>query len=376
MANRRMTGTTTETADSGRDIAVQALEDVRRTSQRILDTSIATEIDDVLADVSSFMDLTMWESADDVDLQALASAGVLPNITPWDGGDIEGEMLIVNLAEKLGSSAYADLSTRLIELHSRLDNVLASQEPVPGDVRQVDPASLAEIRHTTGDIRGFLLTQLDNLVQRYGSTIDSRRVLRMVEETVTPVRREIARKLVDARARAAAERAERAAEAAEESAGISGTASLASFFESFAKREMLEARFWQVLTFGGLAMAAWAAYSHIFSVAELDWIDIARRMAVGIPIAVAISIALREASVHRRHEMWAHHFVVQLQTIRAFTQELPSSQRTSIRYRFGKIVFAGPPEFERIPRARRRLTGEQTDLVAEVAGSVAKEVAR
>jgi hypothetical protein len=176
-----------------------------------------------------------------------------------------------------------------------------------------------------------------------------------------------------AKVKEAAAAAAESAEAAAESAGLAGTSKLAEAFTQFAAQETLVERVWRSVSIGVLTGSAIAAYFHLAAVPSLDWIEVARRLALGIPIGTLFFVANHEASVHRTHALWLRHVQVQLQTIRAFTDELPIPQRADLRARFGYVVFSGPPSFDSSSDAMKESKGTPASIDA-LGGAIAGAV--
>lgn len=143
------------------------------------------------------------------------------------------------------------------------------------------------------------------------------------------------------------------------SAGLKATADLALYFDEFAKARALARRYWTVASFICLAVSLGLAIFHIGLVDHLTTSDVLRKVALGLPLAVFLSITTYEASVERSNAMWARHMSVQLRTVRLFTAELDVDSRDQVRREFGRVAFSGPPHL-----GRNGSSDDETGLVS------------
>jgi hypothetical protein len=144
-------------------------------------------------------------------------------------------------------------------------------------------------------------------------------------------------------ATAASERAIAAKEASEEAAGSSSESRLSYDFKTYSRGQ-----FWRGVVFllFGVASAAGLAYAeyqldvhHVFS-SNVSSITV--RAALALPFATLSGYCFREFVLFSNDSRQAGRIRVRIESMRAYTMELSTEQRSSIRYELGRQVFTVP----------------------------------
>jgi hypothetical protein len=169
----------------------------------------------------------------------------------------------------------------------------------------------------------------------------------------------------------AAEEAEGAAQVAKDAAGITGSATLSSFFENYAKSELLSARIFRALTM--LAIAAAVALTAIFlpHTTGTPWQEVVYRLVIAGGLAGLAAYFGRQAGQHRLVYNWAKSIQVQLQSFPAFAESVGAEARDRAFDTFARRVL-GP-----LPERVNAMNSEQPVTVAQavdLATAVAKRV--
>ncbi|WP_215817128.1 hypothetical protein [Pimelobacter sp. 30-1] len=139
-------------------------------------------------------------------------------------------------------------------------------------------------------------------------------------------------------------RATSAADAAEEAAGRRSEVSLSDEFEKLRKNEAEAANWFRGFAIGlfvaAVLVAGWVAVAS----ADATGTQVAKRLALGVPVLLLAGYLGREASQHLRTARWAAVKVAQLKSIRAYTGELSAGTAEALRGEFGRRVFLETPE--------------------------------
>ncbi|MFC9873474.1 hypothetical protein [Nocardia salmonicida] len=135
-----------------------------------------------------------------------------------------------------------------------------------------------------------------------------------------------------------------ASAAAQEAAGSAGTSSLASHFSTLASDEQTRAFRWSLGTISSLVICfSAAAYFSSKGAFAADWKSIAGHLALLTPILALAGYTARIAHHHRKSQLWASTTAVQLKSVGAFVQQMPSDEsRDAILSGLGARVFSAP----------------------------------
>lgn len=141
--------------------------------------------------------------------------------------------------------------------------------------------------------------------------------------------------------------ARRAATHVKEVAGQEATGELAEHFEMLAREERGPAFWFRGLAFTlGVAVAALASVL-LTTATESTTGELVRKLAITVPLAALGAYAAKEASGHRTAYRWARRVEVQLRTMRAFVQPLPSDLQHIVLAMIAHEVFSSRAEAPR-----------------------------
>lgn len=306
-------------------------------------------IETVLGEVADFISFRIVVTASRDDLESCG-------LTVLEADD-DGEA-VVSPTRPLREDFGKLLNHRLGELDAAIAVVVHSRTSTAG-LRATAPDSqqdIADVLNARDRLREGLIDELAELqTLRMLSMSPEPAVAGRLATNIAAMQKRLQQRHLqelNQRYSAATEEFERSARALAEVAGEKGTSTLAEHFDKYATSARWEALIWQFATTAILGASVWSTYEHIASVPGFDWLDIAQRLTVGLPVAVLVTFAAHEASIHRHHGMWARHLAVQLKSVRAYTAELPFDQRMALQTALGKRAFDSPPEPG--PSLRRR----------------------
>ncbi|MBD8485381.1 hypothetical protein IFT79_07110 [Frigoribacterium sp. CFBP 8759] len=145
----------------------------------------------------------------------------------------------------------------------------------------------------------------------------------------------------------AATAAEASADSAKRAAGTAGEASLASYFQTYARHEHAASWLFRFLAFAGLAstaVLAWWLFVESENV-DLKVSSLILRSAMVLAIAAFSTYSIRLAGQHRHQGNWAKSIAVQLNSFGAFMEPVESGEvKDAIYEQFARRVLGAPPE--------------------------------
>jgi hypothetical protein len=143
----------------------------------------------------------------------------------------------------------------------------------------------------------------------------------------------------------AADEALSARDRAREAAGDTGAAALGGHFKEIADDEGKTAFWWTVTTVVSLTLVIGAGILIIFRSVYTQWVETLLHLAVVLPILALATFSARLARYHRLLGRWAKTAAVQINSIGAFAEQLPTANaREELILTLGRTVF-GPPVF-------------------------------
>jgi hypothetical protein len=141
--------------------------------------------------------------------------------------------------------------------------------------------------------------------------------------------------------------AKESATSARQAAGTAGEASLASWFQSYARSEHTASWAFRAVAFLGLAGTAGLAYWFFLESEErnLAVSSLVLRSAMVLAVAAFSTYSIRLAGQHRNQGNWAKSITVQLNSFAAFLEPVESpAVRDAIYGQFANRVLGAPPD--------------------------------
>ncbi|GEB46640.1 hypothetical protein MTE01_25850 [Microbacterium testaceum] len=263
----------------------------------------------------------------------------------------------------------SDLVLRLLKLMRSLDDLYESAEFYGRERTAMTELTVANVLGEALDDLRSALTAADDIEILGWVSLASRRIRKVIRgsaDTVETVR-DLAKLREDAveisrsaqmlldqysitrqeaalkRTLESAEVAASAAEKAQESAGVTGSSSLSTHFDEYAKAERKAAEIFRALAIAGVvgALVAAVAFGPIDSG---DWPHLTYRIATVAAVGTLAAYFARQAGQHRRVYNWAKSLEVQLKSFPAFIAPVPEAERGEVYRAFARRVLSAPPE--------------------------------
>jgi len=160
--------------------------------------------------------------------------------------------------------------------------------------------------------------------------------------------------------------AEESATTARQAAGTAGEASLASWFQNYARSEHTASWIFRAVAFVGLGGTAGLAYWFFLESEErnLEVSSLVLRSAMVLAVAAFSTYSIRLAGQHRNQGNWAKSIAVQLNSFAAFLEPVDSiAVRDAIYGQFANRVLGAPPD-PKSPSAEATMQITAHDLVS------------
>jgi hypothetical protein len=148
--------------------------------------------------------------------------------------------------------------------------------------------------------------------------------------------------------------------------------SLSTDFAQYAASEYKQADIFRYLTIGTLVAAfgftAWLAFTE----SEFSWTHVILKVLLDVPILAAAYYFSSESRDHRTNGRRAREWQVRLNTIRAYTAELPDEPRIRIRTEMGLAVFREPPMLglpDSLADVNSKLVAQVVDVIKATKGT-------
>ncbi|MFG1797260.1 hypothetical protein [Nocardia sp. NPDC049149] len=262
---------------------------------------------------------------------------------------IDGEIIQRYLADYISEKEFTELRTYLSNLMLEQSRQMDSSDILSFLLAWIGNAAAALTMGGFTDYR----VRLTNATSEEAAFLKWRRKLEGIELTS---RRAINARMAANQAVSAAGDARRASKAAQEAAGATGNSALANHFAELASDEGNRAFYWTCATIlsllVSLAVGGWLSG---FGVFDSMWKSVIGHLALLAPLVAIAGYTARIAHHHRKSALWASTTAVQLKTVSAYVQQLPSEEsRENIVNILGARVFSVPD----LPE------GTQTDQVA------------
>jgi hypothetical protein len=154
---------------------------------------------------------------------------------------------------------------------------------------------------------------------------------------------------------------------AREAAGLVGTGELAKHFTAYSTRERQTADRLRVASVAiAVIVSGLAALSYFLGAVPLSLPQELSKAAIGLPL-VALALYLgRESSRHRHHASEAASIQIRLQTVRAYTDEMPSSAKNDIRAELGRRIFGAEIRNAISPESQEATTSELLAILSRL----------